>query len=74
VKWTKDEQRVYEEIGRRIKARREECELSQDDLGKQSGISRQNVANIEAGRQRIQVHTLLAFASTLMCSPSKLLP
>jgi len=73
-KWTRRERRVYKEIGERVRELRTDRELSQADLGDAAGLTRAGVANIEAGLTRIQVHTLLHFASVLMVPVARLLP
>lgn len=56
---------LYEEIGRRVRALRNEHGLRQDEVGAQVGLMRSSMANIEAGRQRTPVHTLIALAQCL---------
>lgn len=65
---------VYPEIGRLISRRRNQLELTQEQLAPQVELSRTSVANIERGRQKILVHQLLAFAHALNVEPLALLP
>jgi transcriptional regulator with XRE-family HTH domain len=73
-RWAKGEQRVYREIGRRVREVRQDRELTQADLGASADMTRANVQHIEAGLIRIQVHTLIQFASALMVPVARLLP
>jgi transcriptional regulator with XRE-family HTH domain len=65
---------VYALIGATIRSKRRERDWSQELLAKQLGISRAALANIEAGRQRILVHQLYAFAEALGLRADQLLP
>lgn len=56
---------VYREIGRRIRAEREALGFSQVDLAKEIGLTRTSITNIEAGRQRMLIHTLYDIANAL---------
>jgi transcriptional regulator with XRE-family HTH domain len=46
--------------------------MTQDELAKQIQLPRTAVANIEAGRQRVLVHTLDLLAVALKSSPNEL--
>jgi transcriptional regulator with XRE-family HTH domain len=65
---------VYKEIGRNIRTRRRQIDVSQDHVALQLGISRATLANIETGRQRVLVHQLYGIARALRVKPSDLLP
>ena len=70
-----DEDRLYQEIGGRIAARRKNLGLKQADVAKRMGISRASVANIEVGRQRVLIHQLYRLAEALeIGNPSELMP
>lgn len=43
---------LYQILGGRIKERREELQLNQEDLGKKVDIGRSSISNIEKGRQK----------------------
>jgi transcriptional regulator with XRE-family HTH domain len=64
----------YEQIGLRIKTSRENWGWAQKELAGKLAISRGSLANIETGRQKIQVHQLYNFAAALKLKPSDLLP
>lgn len=65
---------LYKELGRRLRRARELSHLTQDALAERVSLSRTSIANIEQGRQRIQIHTLYALAVALRVSPRSLLP
>ena len=56
---------LYEEIGRRIRVLRKERGLTQGELGAVVGLMRSSMSNVEAGRQRIPLHALIALAQCL---------
>lgn len=53
-------------IGDAIKAERELCDASQTTLARDARISREYLANIEAGRQLLPPETLLTIANQFM--------
>jgi transcriptional regulator with XRE-family HTH domain len=65
---------VYQDIGKLIRMAREEENLTQHELGELVGLKRSSITNIEQGRHRIQVHTLMALAEALRLSPQILIP
>jgi transcriptional regulator with XRE-family HTH domain len=60
-----EDDEIYHELGRRIAARRSFLRITQAEVGERMGVSRASVANIEAGRQKLQVHQLYAIARAL---------
>ena len=69
-----DAERIYKNLGFRIRSLRKSLGLTQDQLAKQVGISRASLANIERGKQQVLVHHLFALASGLQLeSPAQLL-
>ncbi len=48
--------------------------MTQADLSKHIGLSRASIANIEAGRQAVMLHQMLAFSAALAVPPIELLP
>lgn len=62
------------ELYQRIKQRREELNLSQDDLAKRMGYrSRSTIAKIEAGKNDIPQSKIVAFAQALDTTPAYLM-
>ena len=64
----------YEQFGRRVRSARLDQGLNQEALGHQVGLERSSISNIEKGRQRVQLHMLLEFATALNVPPAQLLP
>lgn len=64
---------VYAFIGSTIAKRRNAVKLSQQDLASQVGLTRTSISNIESGRQKMLVHTLLDIAKALGVGPDALL-
>lgn len=56
---------IYKFFGQRVLAERTALGLSQDDLARRVDLSRASIANIEAGRQRVLLHQVLALAHAL---------
>ena len=56
---------IYQAIGARIAMVRSALGLTQEDLAKKIGFERTSVVNIEAGRQRILLHTAAEIAAAL---------
>lgn len=65
--------RFYTELGGRIRAMRTARKVTQDGLAAELGLTRSSVANIEAGRQRFPVHTLVLITEFLRTTPNALL-
>lgn len=64
---------VYKQIGARIRRRRRSLRILQADLAQKAGLSRGSISNIEAGRQQLYVHHLVAIANALRQEPGDLL-
>lgn len=71
---TVEQDTLYKIVGARLKFRRAQMNLTQNELAMQLGISRASVANIEAGQQNTTVFALYEFCSVLNLSPSQLFP
>ena len=66
---------IYEEVGRNIRRYRDGARRTQEQVAAAIGVSRASLANIEVGRQRVQLHHLYAIAAALdLDSPAVLLP
>lgn len=64
---------LYTRIGEHLKTAREQRGVSQHALADAIGITRSSVANIESGRQRIQVHALIAACQALNLDPADII-
>lgn len=62
----------YLEVGRRFRSAR--GDMTQGHLAKGLNLTRSSVANLEAGRQRIPVHTLVLAAQILRVDVASLVP
>jgi transcriptional regulator with XRE-family HTH domain len=69
-----DVQAVYREIGANIREIREKKPLKQQDLADIVALTRTSITNIESGRQKVLVHTLLNVARALEVPVQRLLP
>lgn len=69
---TKIEQYVID----RVRDRRNQLDLTQDDLAIKSGYSSRFIATVEAGKKgkKYNLNNLLAFAKAMKCSPRVFLP
>lgn len=60
-----DPERVYRVLGERIRNERLKQNITQDELASRVGLTRTSITNVEKGRQRLLVHTLLQIADSL---------
>jgi transcriptional regulator with XRE-family HTH domain len=65
---------LYRHVGHQVRRLREGANLKQEELSVRVGISRASIANVEAGRQAVPLHILLAIARTLETGLESLLP
>lgn len=69
----KDNHELYLSFGLRVKIIREVKGLTQAEFAKKVGLSRGSVANIETGRQKVLLDTVVTFARVLKVKPSRLI-
>lgn len=67
-------EQLYELIGTKVRRRRNTARVSQAQLARRCGYTRATVANVEAGKQRPTIHTLVEIARGLSCDYRSLLP
>jgi len=60
---------VYRFLGRNIRHHRKRCSMTQEELGRLVPLTRTSIVNIEAGRQRIQAHTIVFISEALGVTP-----
>lgn len=67
---------LYADLGRRIRDSRREQGLTQEQLGARLAppVTRASIANIETGKQRVLVHTLMQLAEAMKMPLEELLP
>ena len=65
---------IYRVFGRRLRQLRRDQRLPQDSLATPSGLTRASIANIEGGRQRVQLHQIVQLADALKVEVSALIP
>jgi len=70
--WTKES--LGNEVGQRIRYRRLEIGLTQEQLGLLIGVTRAQVNNLEFGRSGMLLNMFLAIAHALKARPESLLP
>jgi transcriptional regulator with XRE-family HTH domain len=68
-----DQRDFYRQVGQNIHEARGKT-LSQDALALAVGLTRSSISNIEKGRQKLLLHTLVDIASALKVDASLLLP
>lgn len=66
--------KYYLVIGERVAIRRKALKMKQEDLAKAIGLTRTSIVNLEAGRQRIPIHTFYSIAEALKTNVHDLLP
>jgi len=64
---------VYRVVGERIRNERKRQNITQDELATEIGLTRTSITNVEKGRQKILLHTLVQIAAYLGTSPERLL-
>jgi transcriptional regulator with XRE-family HTH domain len=68
-----DPPQIYKMIGERIRDERQKRHLTQDELASRVGLKRASITNVEKGRQKLLVHTLVQIADSLGTSPARFL-
>lgn len=65
---------MYKDFGKRVRAYRTITQKKQEDLAEAVGLTRVSITNIELGRQRPPLHTIIAIAHALGVTAVDLLP
>jgi transcriptional regulator with XRE-family HTH domain len=60
---------INQQVGRRIKTRRTELGMTQEDLAKALSIGQSNLSYIERGKRDVSVSLLAEIAKALKCKP-----
>lgn len=69
-----DHQALYRHIGAAVRQRREALAMTQTQLATAAGVLRTSIVNLEAGRQRVPLHTLYAICAVLGLELAEVLP
>ncbi|WPV67511.1 helix-turn-helix transcriptional regulator [Chitinophaga sp. LS1] len=69
-----DSNGLYTQLGQRIRNAREKVGMSQEVLAEQLSLTRASIVNIENGKQRPMLHTLLSICDILKTNLKVLLP
>lgn len=69
-----DLEAFYIQLGKHIRDARMKADISQDVLAQQLGLTRASIVNIEKGRQRPMIHTILELAVILNTNFNSLIP
>lgn len=64
----------YREVGRRVREVRKRTNMTQQFLATRVSLSRASITNLEMGRQKLMLHTLVSIASELHVSLEDLIP
>jgi transcriptional regulator with XRE-family HTH domain len=64
----------YKEVGNRIRKARQDRKITQQELADLVSLSRTSITNIEKGRQKLLLHTLIQISEALSVEPAKLMP
>jgi XRE family transcriptional regulator, aerobic/anaerobic benzoate catabolism transcriptional regulator len=66
-----DDHAILTDLGRRLRAAREEAGVSVSDLARRSGVSRRHLTEAEAGRANLSATKIAALAGALRLRPSR---
>lgn len=61
---------IYASVGDHLKTAREQRGITQQEVSAATGVTRSSIANLEAGRQRIPLHTFIATAQAVGIDPA----
>lgn len=61
-------------FGRKLASLRRQRDLSQSELANRVGLSRVTIANLEGGKQNVQLSQVFVLAKALDAAPAELIP
>ena len=64
---------VLVRLGKRIRALRDELDISQEELADRAGIHRNYISQIEGGKRNVSFYNVVRIARALRVSPSSLI-
>jgi transcriptional regulator with XRE-family HTH domain len=68
-----DQNLFYSKLGETIRLERKKNKLSQDEVAEHLGFTRISIVNIEQGKQKIQLHSLIELAILFQIDVTELL-
>jgi transcriptional regulator with XRE-family HTH domain len=63
---------TLEHFGRRVRARREDIELSQEQLAERAELHRTYISSVEQGRRNLALRNIVKLAQALELDPAEL--
>lgn len=66
--------KLYSFVGVKIKSLRKEKNWTQDDIALLLGFTRVSVFNMESGKHRLTIDSLMKYCAIFGCTPNDLLP
>src|SRR5690606_35900008 len=66
--------RIRVTFGKRVRLKRHELEMTQEELAEKCGLHPTYVGSVERGERNIALENIIALAKGLRCSPKDLLP
>ncbi len=69
-----DDKKLYRHMGAAIRKRREVVGMTQAQLADRVDLLRTSIVNVEAGRQRVPLHTLYSICAVLEVEAEDILP
>lgn len=71
---TEKQNDFYIELGNRIRQARLKVRIGQDELAEKLSLTRSSIVNIEKGRQRPMIHTIVTISQLLKTDLNSLIP
>lgn len=69
----KDRELIRCRFGERVRQKRQELGISQEELAFRSGLHRTYVGSVERGERNLSLENIVIFAKALACDPRDLL-
>lgn len=70
----KDRERIRLGFGDRVRKKRQELGISQEELAFRSGLHRTYVGSVERGERNLSLENIFVFAKALSCNVTDLIP
>ena len=66
-------EKLLQEVGNRITARRKQLRMTQEELSEKSGVTSQTISNAELGKKGLRPENIIRICSAMNISPDYLL-